>query len=338
MEVSGTVLRQLTCISGAGCNANRRGVVPRRDVGRVRMSMGTDFRDEGHLQYYQDLMNRGPVKSNKKKLKLLKRLSENVSSFPQLGFASDPNQPNLFDHLQQNLITDGGEELLRELEKIRAEKKEMKKKMKQEKKKAKLKPSKMKTCDKSESSSSSSSSESSDSDCDKVVDMNTFRGVGVDVATKPVDGLKLQTIIDVETSTPHHHVMDLCSTNDASVVVGFKKESNVVIPAAQKRIEVCMGNKCKKLGAAALMQEFEKVVGVEGVGSVVGCKCMGKCKSGPNVRIQNSVDHGMVHGVDDSVKVPSNPLCIGVGLEDVDTIVARFLGENHNGMSMAAST
>lgn len=67
--------------------------------------MGTDYRDEGHLQYYQDLMNRGPVKSNKKKLKLLKRLSENVSSSPQLGFASDPNQPNLFDHLQQNLIT-----------------------------------------------------------------------------------------------------------------------------------------------------------------------------------------------------------------------------------------
>ncbi|CAK8563884.1 unnamed protein product [Lathyrus sativus] len=334
MEASGTVFRQLTCFSGAGSNANRRGVLPRRDVGRVRMSMGIDFRDESHLQYYQELKNRGPVKSNKKKLKLLKRLSENVSSFPQLGFAFDPNQPNLFDHLQQNLITDGGEELLRGLEKIRAEKKELKKKMKQEKKKAKLESSKKKTCDKSESSSSSSS-ESSDSDCDKVVDMNTFRGVGVDVATKPVDGLQLQTIIDVEASTPHHHVMDLCSTNDASVV-GFKKKSNVIIPAAQKRIEVCMGNKCKKSGAAALLQEFEKVVGVEGVGSVVGCKCMGKCKSGPNVRIQNSVDHGMVLGVDDSVEVPSNPLCIGVGLEDVDTIVARFLGENHNGMSMAA--
>ncbi|CAI8610870.1 unnamed protein product [Vicia faba] len=337
MEVSGTVLRQLTYVSGAGTNANRRSFVPRRDVVRVRMSTGFDFRDEGHLQYYQELKNRGPVKSNKKKMKLLKRFSENVSSFPQLGFASDSNQPNLFDHLQQNLITDGGEELLRELEKIRAEKKELKKKMKQEKKKAKLKPSKMKTCDKSESSSSSSSSESSDSDCDKVVDMNTLRGVAVDVASKPVDELQLQTIIDVEASTPGHHVMDLCSTNDASVVVGFKKETNVVIPAAQKRIEVCMGNKCKKSGAAALLQEFEKVVGVEGVGSVVGCKCMGKCKSGPNVRIQNSVDHGMVQGLDDSVKVPSNPLCIGVGLEDVDTIVARFLGEDHNDVSMAAS-
>lgn len=227
------------------------------------------------------------------------------------------------------------------MEKIRAEKKELKKKMKQEKKRAKLKPSKMKTCDKSESSSSSSS-ESSDSDCDKVVDMNTFRGVGVDVAvevaSKPVTELQLQTIIDVEASAPHHHVMDLCSTNDASLVTGLRKETNVVIPAAQKRIEVCMGNKCKKSGAAALLQEFEKVVGVEGVGSVVGCKCMGKCKSGPNVRIQNSVDHGMVQGLDDSVKIPSNPLCIGVGLEDVDTIVARFLGEDHNGMRMAAST
>lgn len=69
------------------------------------MSTGFDFRDESHLQYYQDLKNRGPVKTNKKKMKLLKRFSENVSSFPQLGFASDPNQPNLFDHLQQNLIT-----------------------------------------------------------------------------------------------------------------------------------------------------------------------------------------------------------------------------------------
>jgi hypothetical protein len=131
--------------------------------------------------------------------------------------------------------------------------------------------------------------------------------------------------------------MDVCSTNDVSVV-GFKKETNVVIPAAQKRIEVCMGNKCKKSGAAALLQEFEKVVGVEGAGSVVGCKCMGKCKSAPNVRIQNSVDHDMVQGLDDSVKIPSNPLCIGVGLEDVDTIVARFLGESHEDLGIAATT
>ncbi|MCI08617.1 soluble diacylglycerol acyltransferase, partial [Trifolium medium] len=179
----------------------------------------------------------------------------------------------------------------------------------------------------------------------EVVDMNTFRGTSVGVATKPVEELELQppallpqqTTIGGEGSTQHHHhVMDVCST-DASVV-GFKKETNVVIPAAQKRIEVCMGNKCKKSGAAALLQEFEKVVGVEGAGSVVGCKCMGKCKSAPNVRIQNSVDHGMVQGLDDSLKIPTNPFCIGVGLEDVDTIVARFLGESHEDLGIAATT
>lgn len=310
----------------------------------LSMSMGSGFHDEGHVQYYQDMKkNTGPVIiSNKKKMKLLKRFSKNVSELPQLGFAQDPNLPNLLDQLHQNFVTEGGEELLRELEKVRAEEKELKKKMKQEKKKAKLKPSKMKTCNKSESSSSSSSeSESSDSDCGEVVDMNTFREAGVvDVATKPVDELELKQPMPsiTEDSTSHHHVMDVCTTNNASLVTGFKKETNVVIPAAQKRIEVCMGNKCKKSGAAALLQEFEKVVGVEGEGVVVGCKCMGKCKTAPNVRIQNSVDLNMVHGIDDSVKIPSNPLCIGVGLEDVDTIVARFLGEDYKDVGMVAAT
>ena len=64
---------------------------------------------------------------------------------------------------------------------------------------------------------------------------------------------------------------------------------------------------------------------------------MGKCKSGPNVRIQNSVDSLLAEGLNDSVKVPANPLFIGVGLEDVETIVARFLGENQEDMGMAAA-
>lgn len=294
--------------------------------------MGSGFHDEGHVQYYQDVKKKTEtvIISNKKKMKLLKRLSKNASELPQLGFAQHPNLPNLLGQLHQSLaMQDGGEELLRELEKVRAGEKELKKKMKQEKKKAKLKPSKMKTCNKSESfSSSSSESESSDSDCD--------------VATKPVDELELkqkQPMLSIpEDSTSHHHVMDVCTTNNASLVTGFKKETNVVIPAAQKRIEVCMGNKCKKSGAATLLQEFEKVVGVEGEGVVVGCKCMGKCKTAPNVRIQNSVDLNMVQGIDDSVKIPSNPLCIGVGLEDVDTIVARFLGEDYKDVGTVAAT
>lgn len=235
-------------------------------------------------------------------------------------------------------MQDAGEVLLRELEEARAKEKEIKKKRKQEKKekKAKLKASKM-NCE-----SSSSSSESSDSDCDcdrdQVVDMNSFRaGVGV-VAPAPVDESPLPMTTIVEDA--HRNAMELCSKNDISVGsirYGIKNDISVVTNAPQKRIEVCMGNKCKRSGAAALLQEFEKVVGVEG-GAVVGCKCMGKCKTAPNVRVQSSVDHSLAQGLDDSVKIPSNPLCIGVGLEDVDAIVARFLGENHADVLASAAT
>ncbi|KAF2304816.1 hypothetical protein GH714_038053 [Hevea brasiliensis] len=46
--------------------------------------------------------------------------------------------------------------------------------------------------------------------------------------------------------------------------------------ASGRRIEICMGGRCKKLGALALLEEFENKVGTEG--AVVACKCMGKCK------------------------------------------------------------
>jgi len=239
----------------------------------------------------------------------------------------------LFDHVQ-----DAGDVLLRELEAARAKEKEMKKKRKHEKK-AKLKASKMK----SESSSSSSESSDSDCGCDQVVDMNSFRaGVSVVAPAAPVDKFLLpKTTPIVEKENSHRDAMELCSKNDISVSSvrdgGIKRENFVVTTSSEKRIEVCMGNKCKRSGAAALLQEFERVVGVEG-GAVVGCKCMGKCKTAPNVRVQNSINHSLAEGLDDSVKIPANPLFIGVGLEDVDAIVARFLGENRTDIGMAAAT
>lgn len=308
--------------------------------------MDSGFCDEGHLQYYQDRKKGAPVLlTTKKKLKLLKGLSKNASLFSELGFALDPDKRALFHDHQGNLTSDGTDVLLKEIEKLKAEEKELKRKKKQEKK-AKLKASKSKTGGDCESSSSSSSSESSDSDCDEVVDMNSFRtSVGVDAPAVPVVELHpptpQSTIVEnpVAVLLEHHLNIESCSRGDtpvSSISVGFKNEKSVVSVAPQKRIEVCMGNKCKRSGSAALLQEFERVVGVEG-GAVVGCKCMGKCKSAPNVRIQNSsVDHNsLAEGLNDSVKVPANPLCIGVGLEDVHAIVARFLGENHEGMAAA---
>ncbi|PUZ63924.1 hypothetical protein GQ55_3G104700 [Panicum hallii var. hallii] len=101
--------------------------------------------------------------------------------------------------------------------------------------------------------------------------------------------------------------------------------SNVAVAetSTTNRIEVCMGGKCKKSGALALLQEFEKTVGTGG--AVVGCKCLGKCGLGPNVRLRSEV----------SAEGPAkrNPLCIGVGLEDVGTIVAGLFGDGDLGMS-----
>ncbi|XP_057419849.1 diacylglycerol O-acyltransferase 3-1 [Lotus japonicus] len=333
MDVSGTILRQLTYVTGAGTNAHSRGARVWAARPTARVVMGSGFSDEGHLQYYQDKKKGKPVVlTAKNKVKLLKRVSKGMSLFDELGFALDPNQRALLNDLQTNLTSDSGEGLLKELEKLRAEEKELKRKRKDEKK-AKLKASKMKTgpdCE-SSSSSSSESSESSASECDEVVDMNTFRG-GVAVAPAPPPALP--------PSRPAALLPETIAGGDVSigsVSVGLKNENHGVSTAPQKRIEVCMGNKCKKSGAAALMQQFESVVGVEG-GAVVGCKCMGKCKSAPNVRIQNAVDHELAEGLNDSVKVPANPLCIGVGLEDVDAVVARFLGENYQDMGMVAAT
>lgn len=94
MEVSGTVLRHVTHVSGAS-QYRGRGVVPRGGVTVRRTVMGCGFCDEGHVQYYQDRKNQQPVLTSKKKLKLLKGLSKGASSFPQLGFALDNLQGNL---------------------------------------------------------------------------------------------------------------------------------------------------------------------------------------------------------------------------------------------------
>lgn len=101
-----------------------------------------------------------------------------------------------------------------------------------------------------------------------------------------------------------------------------------------KRIEVCMGGKCKRLGAGALLEEFQRVAGVEA--AVSGCKCMGKCKVGPNVRVSgcSSSCNSDAFQAGDSVALrsaptttTSNSLCIGVGLEDVNLIAANLLGK-----------
>ncbi|KAJ7955341.1 Diacylglycerol acyltransferase [Quillaja saponaria] len=376
MEVSGVVLRRVPCISGAGTNTQSSSK-PSVSGGSVAVVHGTRFSgvtrgvrvsanprkfsgfcDNGHLQYYnvsqprcggdKDKQKGSAVLTTKKKLKLLKGFSKGLSMFSELGLTLDPQNRNLVDEVQGKLSSDAAEVLFKQLQQLRAEEKELKRKRKQEK--AKLKASKMKTL-----ATCESSSESSDSECGQVVNMNCLRKESTAQTTvnelRPLSeeatSLALPISLTQGANKTVENVVEnrstgveFCSRNNTSFsnssVSGLNDESSLVTSASPKRIEVCMGNKCKKSGAGALLEQFERVMGVEG--AVVGCKCMGKCRNGPNVRVQNSVNGSIAERMDDSVKFPSNPLCIGVGMEDVDVIVANFFGENKNdvGLTVAA--
>ncbi|GAB2217883.1 hypothetical protein Droror1_Dr00001097 [Drosera rotundifolia] len=120
-------------------------------------------------------------------------------------------------------------------------------------------------------------------------------------------------LIDISTSSSYGAVKETVCDDAASSMA--------------KKIEVCMGGKCKKSGAPALMEEFQRVLG--GEAAVVGCKCLGKCKSAPNVRVLRSSGE-----MDES---EGNPLCIGVSLEDVGVIVANYLGAEVKDYGVAAA-
>ena len=93
-----------------------------------------------------------------------------------------------------------------------------------------------------------------------------------------------------------------------------------------------MGNKCNKSGGAALLAEFRRQMGPDAA-AVVACKCMGKCRSAPNVRVCNENDETAT-GTAAAVRIPiptANPLYIGVGLEDVSSIVDNLLGQHNIG-------
>ncbi|EYU43361.1 hypothetical protein ABFS82_08G139100 [Erythranthe guttata] len=326
--------------------------------------LSSGFCDQGHLQYYYNSCNNvGPTSSSssssrmsvkqekeksakkmkKKQLKLLKGLSRDLSNFSQIGFGLDSD--GLIDQVKGKTLSEAAELLMVELQKIKANKKELKRKAKEEK--ARLKASQIKNnfvdCEMSSSSSSSESS-SSDGECGEVVNMKTLKS-----AQSKQDSP--QQVIEEPTPTPiTQTVAPLVAPLDAivaeaigvsveeressSVVSVEEGESSSVLAASSKKIEVCLGGKCKKSGGAALLEKFQSTVGIEG--AVTGCKCMGKCREGPVVKVCGA-------GVADNnsavkVAAAANSLCMGVGLEDVDMIVANLLGQSANHLGLVGAS
>ncbi|XP_057470634.1 diacylglycerol O-acyltransferase 3-like [Actinidia eriantha] len=346
------------------------------------LGLGLGFSDKAHLHYYSTttpqiqircgakLKEKDTPKANKKnikkRLKLLKGLSKDLSTFSHLGFGLDPHDHGLLDQVGGQKISEATELLLGQLEQLRTEEKEIKRKRKDEKAKLKAAANMQKRLD-CDSSSSGSSSESSDSECGEVVDINSLKTVAI--ARTAVDESQQATLTLPSTLTKESNTtiglqssvippstmnqerimteeggvgcsslnlleQQCCTSGISSIscnplMVGAYHGDGGRTAAAEKKIGVCMGGKCKKSGAAALLEEFQRVLGVE---LAVQCKCMGKCRNAPNVRILNGVQ------ADNSVRPPTNPLFIGVGFEDVNLIMANYFGENKKELGLAAAS
>ncbi|KDO72237.1 hypothetical protein CISIN_1g023360mg [Citrus sinensis] len=276
-------LRQIACTSSAGMDTQRR------------YSAGLGFvnkqsHEHQHHGGFVEMKKKEKVGSIKKKLKLLKGLSKDLSTFSQMGFAVDQDQ-NLLAQVRGKMISEAAEVLMKQLEQLKTEEKKLKRKRKQEKAnklKAKIQ------------SSACESSDSSDSECEEEEVVQMIDGTQVE------DGLlNLMPVIRSEESSPSPNVV---GTDDGMT----------------KRVEVCMGNKCKKSGGGALFEEFQRAMGAEG--DVVACKCMGKCRDGPNVRLFHSDAYHHL--------TPPNPLCIGVALEDVGAIVGNLFTQGSKSLEL----
>ncbi|XP_076933367.1 diacylglycerol O-acyltransferase 3-like [Bidens hawaiensis] len=298
MEVAGAVFRQSPCFSSTAADSRQSIIKPNsiRVKQRKWVVVSGEYSDKGHLQYYE----RVKKKEVKKKLKVLKGLSKNLNTFNQVGFCLDPGC-GLDQQVKGKMISEATEVLLGQLQKLKEEKMESKRIKKEEKAKKKAM---MKKTDCKDSSSSESSS--SESDCDNVV----------------VNMSKLKTVTTSNTNQE--------PTSSSSSVQVLEKPENIVITDTAvdcgKKIEVCMGGKCKKSGAATLLETFQAAVGGDAV-AVVGCKCMGKCREGPNVKVHTEEE-------EEAAALRNPMLCIGVGLEDVDTIVANFFGGSDRSCSV----
>ncbi|KAE8697228.1 Pyridoxal phosphate (PLP)-dependent transferases superfamily protein isoform 1 [Hibiscus syriacus] len=364
METAGIVCRTVSGLPAARVDIGGRfsgelniGVGGSRVSVRSRIKscrrLSFQFSDLGRVQYYAApsggcdaggvATKKGKGKSTeirrvKEKLKLMKRLSKDLSMLPHLAAGQDI-RIGLAAEVKVTMIQEASNVLLAQLQKLKLEQKELKRKLKEGQ--AQLNA----TLGKSESSSSSS--ESSDSDCGEVVDMKTLRSNAlkpsleteaptdnalerpqeIEIEAAPMvaeESILANSLLELENSdsSPKIRVRvplidgECCSLNSFNA-----DHSNS--GTSTKKIEVCMGGKCKKLGAAALLEEFEKKVGAEA--TVATCKCMGKCRTAPNVRVSNTQRESASRINEDSVRLGINPTCTGVGLHDVDLIVAYLL-------------
>ncbi|KAJ9696840.1 hypothetical protein PVL29_008845 [Vitis rotundifolia] len=155
------------------------------------------------------------------------------------------------------------------------------------------------------------SSDSSENPSEEAIYMSLLRG---ETIKQSKDNYEPQQAVETG-------IGDLNLQNLGGEGSGSDGQSNTNrVGESKTRIEVCMGGKCRKLGAAMLLEEFQRQVGTKA--SVVPCKCMGRCRDGPNVKGVEEVGWG-------SCSKSSSHWC-GVGLDEISVIVADLFDSRSN--------
>jgi hypothetical protein len=292
------------------------------------------FSDQSHLQYYGGMVKPYCGKKNKlKKLKLkhllplndrplsdkrkgnlLESLSKDLSALPTTS--ADANV-SLTEQVRGQILSDAVNVLMRQFEQAKTGRKERKRQLKAQKKALKLaeKQRKNKGCCE-DSSSSSSDSES------EAVDMTLLRStqqVGrILEAPEQSPSVLIESppyVAEVKGDYKALHV----EFAEASDILGLNSGMGIPVQEVNSVIKVCMSGKCKKSGSEMLLGAFEERINKSGIGfdvEAVGCKCMGKCRNAPSVRVQTEEDvgKGVMH--------------MGVNIGDIDLILAQHFGLN----------
>ncbi|CAN6444292.1 unnamed protein product [Victoria cruziana] len=315
------------------------------------------FSDDGHLRYYapkrafaraektaeceseRKKENKYRDKEGKRRMKLVRGLADDLRAFVAMDFVIGNGEDLAGDLRARTMAAEAAQALLTQLEALTAEEMEMMRKQREERAgrngHAKLKTECGRAEEETSSSSSSSSESSSDSECGEVVSMKDLR-----VATAQQQKPELQ---DSERQRQPLLQAGECQTagqmnpragplETSTMQMRARVEAALTITSAPKeatetnKVEVCMGGKCKKLGAQLLVEEFEKVLGPNGAVSV--CKCLGKCRDGPNVRVVTGGAATSITSEEGDIEDPAiAPICVGVGLQDVQVIVASYFGD-----------
>lgn len=285
-----------------------------------RLAMNSLYHDRSHLQYYAGALKvycGKKAKLEKQKLKGLAALHDGslsekrttkllelvsmdlVALSNKLSESGDAEKP-LVEQVRQQIFSEALEVLMTQLQQEKAERKQRKEEKKLQKAAAKAQKMQMRKCEQS----SSSSSESSDSECEKI-NMANFRMNRISEQVVCPDIMPVKLL---------ENPLNIGGLDLEFAQTKEKLGLNGVDIEGQRQVQVCMGGKCKKLGSEQLLAAFEESIQKSGMGcsiQAVGCKCMGKCKTAPNVKTQNEF---------------CKELHVSVGVGDVDLVLDHHFG------------